>query len=227
MRVAITAALLTGCLVGCTHEPELRPAPTATFLQGDDHAAVASLKGVRVTVDGDAWYGEPQQLDEVVPLQVSIANRSGRPLRVRYRELALVGPQGSRFAALPPLSIDGTALVHSPFEDYDGPEEGVGGAGLDPMPLEGPLDPEFDYDGDPLYYDTWYARWPVRLPTEDMVAKALPEGVLSHGGRVSGFVYFQDVPESVERVAFQLELIDAQTGESFGTMSIPLLTKST
>ena len=248
MRIANLTILLALCLASCTHGPELKPAPSASLPRGEDNAAIASLAGVRVTVDGDTWYGEPRELDTVVPLQVTIENRAGRPLRLRYREMALVGPLGSRFAALPPLSIDGAAMVRSPFEDYDSPEEGIGGAGLDPMPLEGPLDPEFDYDGyyvsptygffwarpspwagpfvaDPYYYDTWYSRWPVELPTEDMVAKALPEGVLSHGGRVSGFVYFQDVPESMDRVNFQLELVDAETGMSFGTVRIPFLTE--
>lgn len=247
MRIAAPAILLTSLLVSCAHGPELKPAPTATVPRGEDFAAVASVAGVKVTVDADAWYGQPRKLDTVVPLELTIENRSGRPLRVRYREMALVGPHGSRFAALPPLSINGTALVSSPFEDSDSPA-GIGGSGLNPMPLEGPLDPGFAYDGyyvsptygtfwrrpapwrgpfaaDPLYYDTWSSRWPVALPTEDMVAKALPEGVLAHGGRVSGFVYFQDVPESVARVDFQLELVDAESGKTLGTVRLPFLTK--
>jgi hypothetical protein len=50
-------------------------------------------------------------------------------------------------------------------------------------------------------------------------------GLDPNGGRVSGFVYFQDVPEHIGRVDFQLELVDAGTGRAFGTVRIPFLTE--
>lgn len=123
---------------------------------------------------------------------------------------------------------------------------GYGGAGM--APLAGPWQPAFTYNGfytaptyspmwtgltawsgpfdaDPLYYDTYYSKWPVQLPTADMVASALPEGVIQPNGSISGFVYFQDVPEGVERVDLRLDLVDANTGERFGQISIPFLPK--
>jgi len=256
MRVSLAwgAALLgLGLLAGCAHdEPELQPAAAAQELPGEDYAATASVEGVHVEVDGDAWSADPENLETVVPLEVRVENASGRPLRVRYREFALVGPQGSRLAALPPLTIDGVALVNTPaagLELEDIPdsaegEEAVGGSGLEPMPLEGPLDPDFEASGyyvsptygdfwrglhpwagpfaaDPLYYDTYLAQWPVNLPTEDMVRRALPEGVIVNGGEVAGFLYFQDVPPGMESVNFQFDLVDANTGQQFGSVRIP------
>lgn len=91
MRRATLAALLALGLVGCaTQQPELKPAPAANAARSEDFAATAALAGVRVTVDGDAWFGEPQSLDSVVPLRVTVENRAGRPLRLRYREMERV-----------------------------------------------------------------------------------------------------------------------------------------
>lgn len=229
-------------LAGCAHEAELKPAASANTLPADKYAAKASAQGVTVVADGRAWEGVPDDLDEVVPVRVAIRNFSDKPLRLRYRELALVGPQGSRFVALPPFQIDGTAYVDAPVTGVDA----YGGAG--PVPLAGPWEPGFYYNGfytaptyspmwtgitpwagpfaaDPLYYDTYYTQWPVELPTANMVASALPEGVIEPNGSVSGFVYFQDVPEGVDRVDLRLDLVDANTGEQFGQVSIPFIPK--
>lgn len=255
MRVTLRwgAALLgVGLLGGCAHEePGLQPASAAQTAQGGDVAA--NVEGVHVEVDGDAWEADPENLDTVVPLQVTVKNASGRPLRLRFREFALVGPQGSRLAVLPPLTLDGMALADTPVsvlvpEELAGVsagEEAAGGSGLEPVPLEEPLDPGFEARGyyvsptygdvwrglepwegsftpDPLYYDTYLAQWPVSLPTEDMVRRAIPEGVLAPGGEVSGFLFFQDVPQGMESVTFQFDLVDADSEQQFGTVRIPL-----
>lgn len=258
MRLSLAwgAALLgAGLLAGCAHdEPELKPAPSALEVPDTVAAATLSVEGVQVDVDAAAWEAEPEDLDTVLPLKVTVENDSGRPLRLRFREFALVGPQGSRLAALPPLTLDGVALVNTPAADLEPEdigessesEEGIGGSGLEPMPLEGPVEPDFEAEGyyvspsygdfwrglqpwagpfptDAVYYDTYLAQWPVNLPTEDMLRRALPEGVVVNGGEVSGFLYFQDVPPGTEYVSFQFDLVDANTGQQFGTVRIPFL----
>jgi hypothetical protein len=55
-----------------------------------------------------------------------------------------------------------------------------------------------------------------------MIVKALPEGVLEPGGRVTGFVYFEEV-EDVPRVRFVAQLVNASTGARFGTLTIPFV----
>ena len=74
---------------------------------------------------------------------------------------------------------------------------------------------------DPLYYDTMYSRWPERLPTQDMLSEALPEGAVQDGGSVSGFVYFQSVTSRESAVQFQMNLVDASDGTAFGVIAIP------
>jgi hypothetical protein len=224
-RIALMLVVLSACVA-----PELRPGP-GTMRADGRNTAVATESGVTFVVDGGAWSGFPRPLETVVPVRVTIHNDSGRPLRIRYPEMALIGPGQARFAALPPFQIRTTEMV-----------SGVGGAGY-----YDPLVPRFYWRGfvvpsryhpfysgyyglDPYWgpwaYDDWYfgryyTQWPVTLPTRDMLERALPEGVLRPGGRVSGFVYFQNVPDPIDRVVFKADLVDAETGEQFGTIEIP------
>ncbi|MGZ3461836.1 MAG: hypothetical protein ACXU86_25365, partial [Archangium sp.] len=73
----------------------------------------------------------------------------------------------------------------------------------------------------PGYYAPYYWAPPEPLPTRDMVRKALPEGTLDTGGTLSGFLYFQSVSPQEGRVTLQVRLVDARTGEQFGTLSVP------
>jgi hypothetical protein len=77
------------------------------------------------------------------------------------------------------------------------------------------------YPFDPLYYDSLYAYWPEKLPTQDMLSQAMPEGAIQSGGRVSGFVYFQGVGNRESSVAFSMNLVDATGGQSSGQVNIP------
>jgi hypothetical protein len=61
------------------------------------------------------------------------------------------------------------------------------------------------------------------LPTEDMLAKGIPEGVLEPEGRISGFLYFEKLPENLDRITFEADLINARTGVTLGTMRIPFV----
>lgn len=188
----------------------------------------ATAIGVTVTVKADAWSGQPAQLTEVIPLLVTIENNSRVPIRLRYAEFTLAG-DGERAPALPPFEIRGTET---------GP---VGTAGLldglYPFPLTGfYVAPHFSrfyprlsrfagpFAYDPLFYSTYFPRFQrLRLPTGDMVQKALPEGVLEAGGKVTGFLYFEDIDVGDDDTAtFTTDLVNASTGETVGAIRIPL-----
>jgi hypothetical protein len=72
-------------------------------------------------------------------------------------------------------------------------------------------------------YTPRYNLWASPLPTEDMLAKGIAEGVLEPKGRISGFLYFEKLPEDLQRVRFEADLVNAQTGDSLGTIRIPLM----
>jgi hypothetical protein len=56
--------------------------------------------------------------------------------------------------------------------------------------------------------------------TADMIERALPEGTLAAGDRVSGFIYFPPI-ENADEVRFRAELQDAVTGERVGVIEVP------
>jgi hypothetical protein len=103
----------------------------------------------------------------------------------------------------------------------DDPTRGVLLKDYNPSPLELPGWPgPFPYD--PVCGSRYYSLWRAPLPTEDMLEKALPEGVLAEGGYLrSGFLYFEEVEEDLSRLDFTFELVDATSGEGFGTVRIP------
>jgi len=226
-------------LLGCATEPILVPGPGASRPAGTSEVAVAEVAGVRLWANGDAWKGTPSTLEEVLtPVQVTLENHSGRPIRIAYQDFSLLGGTGFRYAALPPFSLQGTA-VSSALQPG-----AVMPAAYHPSRAV-PIQPRFQsqrfwvarpylgfYPGfqswpyewalDPFYYDRWYASWPTPLPTKDMLEEALPEGVVEDGGRIAGFIFFQQTGKE-SQVQLQFQAHDAKSGQVLGTGSVPFL----
>jgi hypothetical protein len=213
--VLITVAALATAVNVAAQEPE-------------ETGTQVTAVGVTVTVKADAWSGVPAELTEVIPLLVTIENNSRLPIRLRYAEFTLAG-NGHRGPALPPFEITGTET------------EPIGTAGvLDgpyPYPLTGfYVAPHFrrfyprlrafagPFAYDPLFYSRYFPAFRrLRLPTGDMVQKALPEGVLEAGGKVTGFLYFEDIDVGADEMAtFTTDLVNASTGQTVGAIRIPL-----
>jgi hypothetical protein len=78
----------------------------------------------------------------------------------------------------------------------------------------------------PWNYDEYtprYNLWRYPLPTEDMLAKGIPEGVLDRGGTIAGFLYFAKIPADFERPIFKMELVNAASGKRFGTIRTTII----
>ena len=228
---SIAAVLSVLALEACATEKVLEPAAGAQLAPGRQNVAETSAAGVSVKVAGDSWKGDPQDLGRLfTPVRVTITNTSGETLRVSYRDFRLSGASGFQYVAIPPIRARGSLSLReapsspsfqlagwehhrffvAPHYSYLYPEL---------APWRGP----FAYD--PLYYDGFYARWPERLPTQDMLSEALPEGAVQDGGSVSGFVYFQSVTGRESAVRFGMTLVDASNGQAFGMVAIPFQTK--
>ncbi|WP_375768654.1 hypothetical protein NR798_44415 [Archangium gephyra] len=240
--LALAALLLAA---GCVSTTTLQPLPSTPTTQAG--AALAEAEGVRLVADGDAWKGTPSDLERIVtPVRVRIENQSGRPLRIDYDSFSLKGNSQFHYAALSPFELggDGTAAVGG--SGYEGNVRLGVGVGVHSRWGWGPsafgwgpswgrgwygsgwYDPWYG----PGFYDpfwgpssSWY-RAPEPLPTRDMLRQALPEGTLDTGGTVTGFLYFQNVSEREGSVTLQARLVDARTGEQFGTLSIPFGVRS-
>jgi hypothetical protein len=177
---------------------------------------------VRVEARVDAWLGEPRDLaEQVTPVLVRIENGSERDLRVRFEDFVLVDAEGRRFSALPPFEID--AATAEPVRGY---QPSLLGFRVAPY-----LKPHFPHaraqagftPHAPEHYGPLQARLrALELPTPDMRAHALPEGVVDPGGEISGFVYFERIDEPArDRVEFRFALVDGSSGEAMGRIRVP------
>ncbi|MFP2911288.1 hypothetical protein ACLESD_40950 [Pyxidicoccus sp. 3LFB2] len=232
MRVfgLVAASLLVAS--GCIREARLRPTTEAQLQQGDSSAARTQASGVVLVADGAAWKGAPDNLEHsLTPVFVRLENDSGRPLRLQYGDFAIVGRESRfRYAALPPLTLGNTvASVEPPGRSRVslgvGSRWGYGPYGRYGWYGSGGYGPRGPFVGpyNPFYPDPYYGNYRCEepLPTQDMLTQALPEGTLEAGGQVQGFLYFQGVAARESQVVLQARLVDANTGEPFGTLDIP------
>ena len=122
--------------------------------------------------------------------------------------------------ALPPLEIEGS--VQEPVQEAFGYRGFVGAPHYAGRYRHFPLHAG-PYPYDPFYYDTYYDYWAeIDLPTQEMIGRALPEGVLEPGGYVQGWLYFEKVSDDASsRVVFRADLVDQASGRTFGEVRIP------
>jgi len=207
---------------GCARIPFLVPDP-ASKARIMEKTAVEEVRGVYVAASGDAWVGKEQVREHVTPVKISIKNNHGSLLKISYSLFSLKDSSGLLYAALPPYSIRGSIQEPVPASNYYCPGFYVAPYYSPYYPrLYGYMDP-FYYD--PFYYEHYYNCWKeIDLPTKEMLDKAIPEGVLDKGALASGFLFFQKIGEA-ERYTFEMDLVDAKSGERFGTISIPFIKK--
>jgi hypothetical protein len=80
----------------------------------------------------------------------------------------------------------------------------------------------------PPGYSDWVFWWgpsfyPTGRPSADVMAMALPEGVLSPGARVDGFLYFKKATaHETSELNLGWELVDPRTSQSFGSTHVML-----
>jgi hypothetical protein len=222
MRAALLIGLSLVCLTGCGMT--LQPAPWAHVTPGRGEGAVAASQGVEIEARVNIWNGVPETLDqEVTPILVTVTNDSTQPIRIRYSDFKLVSSAGCSYAALPPFSIEGTALQR--VDDFAYPS-----VGFAPAPYLSPYYPGLSPFAGPFVFDSWYYNlyYPlfaqVNLPTGDMIQKALPEGVVQPQGRLTGYLYFENVGKDTTQVNFQAEVVEALNGRQLTSITIPFVT---
>lgn len=221
MRALLLAAAASVLTSSCTHAPQLKPGPSAARAPGNPNAGFADVAGVRVLVAGDAWQGDPGNLADVfTPVHIAVENGSGKSVRISYADFALTSASGFRYAAIPPLAARGVVSQFAPSPRFYAD-------GFFIAEHYGPYYPRYPrwvypFPYDPWYFDRYYS-WPEPLPTPDMLAHALPEGVIQDRGRVAGFLYFQSVVQREPQVAFEMNVVEAPGGQALGRVSIPFV----
>ena len=211
----IACALLLATLsAACAHDDVIEP---GELLRGEEDAS-ARVAGVRVRVFGDPALALPAfAVDDVTAVRLVVENHGDEPVRLRYRELSLVEPDGRQRLALPPVVVDAvppagvsTAFQHTRFLVAPGYER----VHTSLAAWTGP------FAHDPYYAPTYYARWAPPLPTTELVSRALPEGVLEPGGRVDGLVYFEGVSPLSGEVTLVVQLVSAESAALLGNAHI-------
>lgn len=216
---AAAAALL---LVACGGaDPELRPAATAGVSWIDAEVGRASQAGVTVSANPGLASGRAVPGEFLyTPTTVRIENNSGAPLLVRYEQFRLATADGETFEAIPVYALVRDPIATDPLFEYDGfavapvYEAWFPGIGVWARPWPATTLAYGAYDYQP-FMEVYQDR--------RLLAEALPEGVIQDGGSLRGVVWFEDLSEEVDRVTFQAELVNADTGAEMGRITIPFV----
>ena len=222
-KFIVAIACAAGVAGACRTQAKLTPAPGAEVVGGRGRGAEAVAAGVRVVARAGAWEWNPRDLEtKATPILIQLENNGSVNMLVRYNRIALSDEAGHRFAAMPPYDVDATIneayTVRNPYYGfsrfYVAPylRRWYPGFSL--------YDGAFAYEGG--YYSPFITRYRnVKLPTSDMVQRALPEGVLQAGGRAEGFVYFEALDRDAGTLTLNVDIVDAHSGETVGTARIP------
>lgn len=214
---------------GCAHTGSLAPAPGANRIPGKDDVVFEKMAGVMMEAQINAWTGKSEILQKVTPLKIAIENNSGKALRFSGSDFVLVSPAtGESYEGLPLYAIEDPVVVKS-YTPILAPAFYHNNFLIAPYyssiykdlaVYNGP------YFYDPHYYKRYFAFWgEMGFPTQEMREKSLPEGVLKHSGRIVGFIFFEKVSSKISLVNLQAKLIDAKSGNTFGTITIPFRVK--
>jgi hypothetical protein len=211
----------------CEHRQALRPA-AGTVRPGELPDAVRqSQHDVRVIAQSRHWPGKADVKDAITPMRIIIQNKSQNALQIRYSDFTIIAPNRVSYAAVPPRQVMGAVKdgvsIRPAFQRtgfYSAPYYGDYYAGSDIPAYGGP----FPYDAP--YYDTYYQYWQrfEKLPTPEMLARALPEGVIAPGGSLDGYLYFAKIrQEHRTTVTLQVRLRTANDNQPFVSVSMPFI----
>lgn len=180
------------------YPPETEESAPSAALEGRLVASAGRLRGVHV--------GAPPPA-------------ARRPAQRGYGAAARV----VRGSVVVPYGLGGHVVIGGGFHGYA------------PYPSHRPwLGEGIDYWGGPCLLPPGYASWvwswsPVYYPSpaapSDVLALGLPEGVLSPGGRVSGYLYFQHAALGAHHFVLAWEAHDANTGAELGRAPVALSTE--
>lgn len=206
--VAVFGVLTLGA---CAHQGVLEPAPGSALAPGTLDVAEATVAGVTVTASGDSWNGDPWDLyRRYAPVLVTVENHGQRAVSLSPAVFSLTTPGGARDGAVLPSATHGLVGWRSV------PTADVRWARWEAeMFVPNPFD-------DPRYYDEEFRdERRERLPTREMLRRALSVGPVPAGARVSGFVYFEPPPSDPTAIQFEMSLVDAANGQAIGHLVLP------
>lgn len=180
-------------------------------------APAPQAAGLRLKIlSADKWPGPAKITRELTPVKVRIENGGSDSVLVSYNRFRMVGADGRQYRALPLYKVEGTAekpTIRDPFEIRE-PKFAHSGFALAPFysRVYRGVPVADGFIADPVYYDLYDGYYSGKpLPTTGMRRRAVPEGVLSPGGHVEGFLYFEEIPRSADNLALRYSPINLRT----------------
>ena len=212
-------------------QADLKPAAAADEVPFLERAAQDSDGQIEIIAQPAPWPGDAVITRAVTPLRVQIRNHGEIPVEVHLHAIALVSGEGRVHHAVPPVAIRGRV------PSLDQPAQVVQpGFEADRFTVAGRyrrVHPRLrNYNGpfrhDVPYYRRYYDQWSTteRLPTPEMAASAMPEGVLEAGEQVTGWLYFERVSDDAERVHLTARLfaLGEDDAEPVAKLHVPFAT---
>lgn len=189
-------------------------------------AVTAAQSHVRVIAQAREWPGPARIAEVVTPLRIIIENGSSWPLQIRYGSFKITAPDGDSYRAIPPRRVTGVVdtdeyikpgFTYSRF--YAAPYLNRYYSGVPTYSGE--------FSVDAPYHQHYDGYWDGRaiLPTPELIARALPEGVLNPGGRLDGYVYFEKPQQPMGTgvdLQVELEATDGKHGP-FVSLNLPFV----
>jgi hypothetical protein len=112
----IGSALLSALIFstgGCAAKHVVLVPATNAILAPQPNSAQGSSQGVSIQLRANAWDDDPKTLDkDLIPMEITIQNESGRPLAIRYEDFALIAADDRRYSDIPPYQIGGDSYEH-------------------------------------------------------------------------------------------------------------------
>ena len=227
--ISLITFLFTSLMVIGQSKTNLTPEDEYNFRE-DPREIVTKVKNlVEVRVGSDMWNGKEIVSKNVIPLKVTVDNASEDPIIVSYNKFDLENNEGREYSAIPlyKYDVDLNRLVldkdfhvipepyYKQTNFYVYPFYEPVYSGIETTDIDYVVKPEIQRK-----YFLWNAM-NKELPTQNMRMKALTEGVLDKDGVVSGYLFFEDVLPTDEKVTFTFDIVNANTGEQEGVIEIP------
>lgn len=227
--ISLITFLFTSLMVIGQPKTDLTPEDEYDYREDPREIVTKVKEQVEVRVGTDMWDGEEMVAKNVIPLKVTVDNANEDPIIVSYKEFDLENNDGREYSVMPlykyDVDLDRLVLdkdfhvIPEPYYEqtnfYVYPFYEPAYSGIETTDFDYVLDPEIQQK-----YFLWNAM-DKELPTQNMRMKALTEGVLDKDGIVSGYLYFEDVLPTDEKVTFNFDIVNANTGEKEATIKIP------
>ncbi len=182
MRIYIIVFILPFLLLSCVQK-KIVPLKDGLEIDKEKYTSAYTDKNVRIVVRANAWNGYPSDLPSyVMSLYLEVENKSSYIVEIELKDILLIDDKGNQYNVLEPKEVAEIAKSGSSVGVSIG----------------------FSY-GTPYWGFSWLAGGPfIDKDIEDIINMAFIPGKVEPKARLKGFIYFQKLPDEVNRITLKL-----------------------